>query len=152
MLSLGRWPGDPGRKPKLITHQKTKPRGLLKDTSKPFLDHLISFLVAGTTDYDQPSPSLCHSSPTTLSTATHTQTTCRTHVPGLVTCAGYQQHAPHTAVPTAHHGAGGRDWDTGAGGSDVTRPTGFSSNVPVYLSSAAHSVRTTLEKGGLMVV
>ena len=84
--------------------------------------------------------------------ATHTQITPTTDVPGLVTCTGYQQHAPHTTVPTAHYGAGGRDWDTGGGGSGVTAPTGLSSTVPIYLSSAAHSVRTTLEKGGLMVV
>ena len=149
MLSLGRWPGDPGRKPKLITHQKTKPRGLLKNTSNPFLDHLTSFSVAGTTDYDQPSPALCHSNPTTLSTASHTHTLPATPMPGLVTCGSNQQHTaghshvPHTTGHTAHHDAVGRDWDTGGGGSGVTT-TGLSP-MSIHLTGCASSVSRTSE-------
>ena len=116
MISLGRWPGDPGRKPKLITHQKTQPKNLIMNNNcNPCPDHLTSFSVAGTTDHDQPRPVLCHSSLTTLSTANHTHTIPATPMPGLATCAGYQQHTaglsdvPHIAGHTAHHGVGGRD-------------------------------------------
>ena len=90
---------------------------------------------------------------TALSTATHMRTTHTTPMPGLVNCMGHHHRTEGDIdVATAHHGAGWRDWDTGGGGSGVTAPTGLSSTVPIYLSSAAHSVRTTLEKGGLMVV
>ena len=57
----------------------------------------------------------------------------------------------HTMDLTAHHGARGRDWDTGGGGLGVTAPAGLSSNVSNYLSSGAISVSTTSEEGGLMV-
>ena len=148
MLSLGRWPGDPGRKAKLVTKIRKVQTTILNSH-----DQITHFSVAGTTDdRGQPTLVLSHNSMTTLSTATHTQTTHSTHVPGLVTRVGYQHHVPHTADPTAHHGAGGRDWDTGDGGRDVTALTGLSSNVPIYLSSSAHSVSTNLQKSGLMVV
>ena len=59
MISLGRWPGDPGRKPKIITNQKSKPRSLtLQNISNPYLDHLIHFSVAGTTDHDKRYPGI----------------------------------------------------------------------------------------------
>ena len=147
----------PGRKPKLITHQKTQHKNLiLNNNCNPCPDHLTSFSVAGTADHDQ--PVLCHSSLTTLSTASHTHTMPTTPMPGLVTGVGYQQHTaghsdvPHTAGHTAHHSVGGRDWDTGSGGSDVTTPTGLSFHLSNHLSSDARSVGTTSEEGGLMLL
>ena len=56
-----------------------------------------------------------------------------------------------TADHTAHYGAGGREWDTGDGGSDVTALPGLSPNVSNYLSNGAHSVCTTSEEGGLIL-
>ena len=127
MISLGRWPGDPGRKPKLISQLKIQSR--ISTLNKTCLDQITYFSVAGTPDSDQPITVLYQSSLTTLTTATHNHVTHTTPMPGLVTCVGYNQHTaghsnvPHTVFPTAHHGAGVRDWDTGGAGSDVTEPT-----------------------------
>ena len=89
MISLGRWPGDPGRKPKPVTHQKIKPRNL--KLNKPCHDRIPSFAVAGTIDPDQPTSALSHSSLTIMSTVTHGHTTLATPLTGLVTYVGYQQ-------------------------------------------------------------
>ena len=92
----------------------------------------------------------------TLSTATHTIPA--TPITGLVTGVGYQQHTaghidvPHIADHTAHYGVGGRDWDTGSGGSDVTTPTRLSPQVSNNLSSGARSFGTTSEEGGLILL
>ena len=82
-------------------------------------------------------------------------------MPGLVTCGEYHQHTaglaghshePHTAGHTAHHSAGGGDWDTGGGGTVVTTPSGLcSQSMSSHLSDCTSSVNTTLEKGGLML-
>ena len=95
---------------------------------------------------------MCHSSITALSTASPVHTLQTTPMSGLATCVGYQQptagHVPHTA----HHGAGGRDWDTGGGGTVVTTPSGLcSQSMSSHLSDCTSSVNTTLEKGGLML-
>ena len=159
MISLGRWPGDPGRKPKSISHLKKQPKNLLtKNTSNHSLDHITSLYVAGTTEPDQPVPVLCL---TTLSTASHTHTALPTPMPGLVTAAGYHQHtADHSHVSrttdhTAHHGAGGRDSHTGSGGLDLIAPTRLSlhnMSLSSHLSDCAPSLSTPLEEGGLMLV
>ena len=123
MISLGRWPGDPGRKAKVTTLLKKQPKNLLiKNICNQSLDHLTSFSVAGTPVHDQPVP--VHSSLTTLSTASHTHTLPNTPMPGLITCAGHQQqtagygHVPHTASHAAHHGAGER-WVQGVVGGQI---------------------------------
>ena len=158
MISLGRWPGDPGRKPKLITHQKIQPRKLMMtNICNPCPDKITSLSFSGTVDHDLPTHVLCDSTATTLCTATYMRTTCTAHTPGLVNSVGHQQHTaghshvPHTADHTAHYGAGGREWDTGDGGSDVTALPGLSPNVSNYLSNGAHSVCTTSEEGGLIL-
>ena len=158
MISLGRWPGDPGRKPKLFTHQKIQPRKLLMtNICNPCPDKITSLSFSGTVDHDLPTHVLCDSTATTLCTTTYMRTTCTAHTPGQVNSVGHQQHTaghshvPHTADHTAHYGAGGREWDTGDGGSDVTALPGLSPNVSNYLSNGAHSVCTTSEEGGLIL-
>ena len=130
MISLGRWPGDPGRKPKLITHQKKHPKNLImKNICNQFPNNLTDFSVAGTTDHDLPVPVLSHSSLTTQSTANHPHTLPTTPMPGLVTstvqqqCTSEHSHGPLTLVHSAHHGARGRDWGGGSGGSHLAAPT-----------------------------
>ena len=78
--------------------------------------------------------------------------------PGLVTCAGYQQHTaghchvPHTTGHTAHHGAGRGDVSMGSEGLGVTTQARLSFNMSNLLSSGALSVSSTSEEGGMILV
>ena len=159
-------PGDHGRRQKTIMPAEPKPLHALLH-SKIYTHNTITnaFLVPGNfaTCSDQPSTVPCHSSLTTLSTASHTHTHTII-MPGLATCVGSQQHTaghsdvPHTAGHTAHHGVGGRGWGWDSGGSDVPAVVGlsshhyYSSSQHVHLSFSAGSVSTTSEEGGLMLV
>ena len=164
IIMLGRWPGDHGRRQRKILPSKSQPwRAHTPATNTGNnLNFSNSILFPGNcptcADNDQPSPVLSHSSLTTLSTASLTHTKQSTPMPGLATCEGYQQHTtgniylPHIMDHTAHHGVGEREWGTGSGGSDVTSAVGLSSHVSYDLSHVAHSVSSTSEEGGLMLV
>ena len=169
MLLLGRWPGDPGRKPKPISKLKTK---RLSKNDSEYPDQNTNCSVTGST-----APPISVSYPTTPATTTtnstgttghgchtsalsyHSLTTLSTDVmhttrttpmPGLVTCVGCQQHTagqsevPHTADHAAHHSVGDGERKTAVGGgSDVIAPTGSLPNVSYALSSGAHSISIT---------
>jgi hypothetical protein len=164
MIMLGRWPGDHGRRQRSILPPKSQPlHARMPVTNTSSCENISNAILfpgnfPTSADHDQPCPVLCHSSLTTLSTASHTHTIPATPLPGLVTCVGYQQHtAGHSDVPltvdhTAPHSVWGRVWSLGSGGSDVTAATGLPSHVSNYLSSDARSFSSTSEEGGLMLV
>ena len=78
MIALGRWPGDPGRKAKLITKNRNKP------TTINYHDQITNFSVAGSTS--APLAMICTTTTTTTSSPTSVQHRYqRTSVPGCAT-------------------------------------------------------------------
>ena len=65
MIALGRWPGDPGRKTKLITKNRNKP------TTINYHDQITHFSVAGSTA--APLATICPNTTTTTSPPTSVQ-------------------------------------------------------------------------------
>ena len=78
MIALGRWPGDPGRKAKLITKNRNNP------TTINYPDQITNFYVAGSTA--APLAMICPTTTTTSSSPTSVQHQYQhTSVPGCAT-------------------------------------------------------------------
>ena len=119
MIMLRRWPGDHGKRQRTILPPKAQPLPACPPAIKTSnsLNFSNSILFPGNflspDDHDQPSTVLCHSSLTTVTTASLTHAIPATPMPGLVTCVDYLQRSaghsdvPHTTEYMAHHGARG---------------------------------------------